>query len=129
MTISLRSTGQGGSRTGAIGLRSSLGFGHVNSDRAPRSPHRSGCTYESHAATEPVVTSDSAALGGTLPGALLRTPVALRAMRRQVRRVSRTVGTSSPSRDAIVRSRISRGRPATTRDEKPGTYSLTLKGF
>ena len=25
--------------------------------------------------------------------------------------------------------RIPRGRPATTRDEKPGTYSSTLKGF
>jgi hypothetical protein len=129
MTTSLRSTGQDGSRTAAIGLRSSLGFGRVNSDGTPRSLHRAGCTVPADAAREPVVVSDSAALGGTLPGVLPRTPVALRTMRSQTHRVSRTASTSSRSRNAIRPSRIPRGRPATTRDEKPGTYSLTLKGF
>jgi len=130
MTTSLGSTGQEGSCTVAIGMRSSLGFGRVNSDRAPRSLHRAGCTVGADAArSEPVVVSDSAALGGTLPGVLPRTPVALRAMRSQAHRVSRTVSTSSRSRSAIGPSRIPRGRPATACDEKAGTYSLTLKGF
>src|SRR5271154_1189003 len=125
MTTSLRSKRQDGSRTVTLGLASLLGFSCVNSDRAARSLHRAGCTVAADAATEPVVVSDSAALRGTLPGVLPRTPVALRATRSQTHRVPGTVSTASRSRNAIGPSRIPRGRPATTRDEKPGTYSLT----
>jgi hypothetical protein len=98
----------------------------VNIADASWRPRASRCTFAADAARDPVVALDSAAIDGTLPGALLRTLVALRATRSQVRRVPRTVSSFSRPRDAIRSRRSLRGRLAALREKKCGTNSLTL---
>lgn len=87
------------------------------------------CTFTPDAASDPVVVSDAAVLGGTLPGASLRTLVTLRALSSQARRVDGAISTSSarcarPSRADSHASHVYRSA------RELGKNSLTLiEGF